>query len=78
MGDLLGSYSGCMRVRTKHAGKDSWWFVRPVVNPISGSGGTPGPGPGGLGSGCYIMVSERPCDRECACGQEKGSAQGTT
>ncbi|XVF82450.1 hypothetical protein PTKIN_Ptkin16aG0049100 [Pterospermum kingtungense] len=25
----------------------------PVVNPISGSGGTPGPGPGELGSGCY-------------------------
>ncbi|XVF60249.1 hypothetical protein PTKIN_Ptkin08bG0029700 [Pterospermum kingtungense] len=44
MGDLLGSYSGCVRVRTKHAGKDSWWFVRPVITPMSSSGGTPGPG----------------------------------
>ncbi|XVF52492.1 hypothetical protein PTKIN_Ptkin05aG0022700 [Pterospermum kingtungense] len=44
MSDLLGSYSGCVRVRTKHAGKDSWWFVRPVITPMSSSGGTPGPG----------------------------------
>ncbi|XVF71543.1 hypothetical protein PTKIN_Ptkin12aG0046400 [Pterospermum kingtungense] len=47
MGNPLGSYSGCVRVRTKHARKDSWWFVRPVVNPMSGSSGTPGPGPVG-------------------------------
>ncbi|XVF82333.1 hypothetical protein PTKIN_Ptkin16aG0038100 [Pterospermum kingtungense] len=53
MGDLLGSYSGCVRVRTKHAGKDTWWFVRPVIIPISSSGGTPDSGPGELGSGCY-------------------------
>ncbi|XVF70062.1 hypothetical protein PTKIN_Ptkin11bG0131200 [Pterospermum kingtungense] len=50
---VLPISSRCVRVRTKHAGKDSWWFVRPVIILISSSGGTPGPGPGGLGSGCY-------------------------
>ncbi|XVF39211.1 hypothetical protein PTKIN_Ptkin01aG0017200 [Pterospermum kingtungense] len=34
MSDLQGSY---VRVRTKHVGKDSWWFVRPVVTPINDS-----------------------------------------
>ncbi|XVF56048.1 hypothetical protein PTKIN_Ptkin06aG0085800 [Pterospermum kingtungense] len=49
MGDLLESYSGCMRVRKKHVEKDLWWFVRPIITPMSGSDGTTGPSPDGLG-----------------------------